>query len=461
MKISATPPDELTLFLYFVVTDNDLLRNALSSVLGVSSDTDSVDLNDMTEEEATRLDNELGQIFQSMKKSGTKKKSKKERIIATTVMHFRIRVLDLIESYLKSAPSMEICLEIMLALFGMVELCVDAELKPLSDRLDKVLAKLLSLRNFESVANVNEEHLCKLLDGLMQRKVNPAVVEVFHKLLSKSVAFIVSNLHLIAAQNGSVLAAITKYATEFLDTRNPNMNFVLLKDIFKLRWNGIWSIGVSMAEHGFDSTNQNLRPLRRMQLFDLLGQLFKNHGFIKQNSESIGKWSRKIVGRVIKYVDGMQQMDKVQPKEFLALTTLLCEIHKCSRNVDILKLNEKFDWTEVGEKVQNIRRKIVLLSLDSYQAFCRLNGMKVVKKTEVRVADRNGHSTVVENGSTSTSNKKQKRKPQASSDDVEEETTKANKKQKKLSKEERLRIASEGLNGISFASVSVDDVEME
>jgi len=340
---------------------------------------------------------------------------------------------------------------------------VDSEMKPLSDRIDKVLAKLLSLRNFGNVANVDEDHLCKLLDGLMQRKVNPAVVEMFNKSLSKSVAFIVSNLHLVAEQNGSVLTAITKYATEFLDMRNPKMNFVLLKDIFKLRWIGIWFMGMSMAEHGFDSTNQNLRPLRRMQLFELIGQLYKNHGFIKQNAELIDKRSRKIVGRVVKYVDGMQQMDNVQPKEFLALTTLLCEIHKCSRNVDILKLNEKIDWKEIGDKVQNIRQKIVLLTLDSYQTFCRLNSMKVLKKSDVHVAETNGH--INGNGMASTdkhSNKKPKRKLQEQrSDNGEPENAKANKKQKKLSKEERLRIASEGLNCISFASVSVDDVEME
>lgn len=417
----------------------------------------------MTEEEAARLDKGLSAVFQSMKKSNPKKKTKKERIVSTTVMHFRIRVLDLVESYLKSTPSLEICLEIMLSLLNMVELCVESEMKPLSDRIDKILAKLLGLRSFDNVANVEEEHLLKLFDGLMQRKVNPAAVEIFSTLLSKSVAFIVSNLHLVAEQNGSVLTALTNYATEFLDTRNPKMNFVLLKDIFKLRWNGIWFIGLSMAEHGFDSTNQKLRPLRRMQLFELLGQLYKNHGFIKENSELIGKQSRKIVDRVMKYVTSMQQMDKVQPKEFLALTSLLCEIHKCSRNVDILKLNDKIDWKEVGEKVQNIRQKIVLLSLDSYQTFCRLNGMKVLKKSDVHAADTNGHG-IVENGIAPTDeqcNKKKKRKVSESTDNVKQETAKMSKKQKKLSKEERLRIASEGFNEISFASVSVDDVKME
>ncbi|KAJ6625239.1 Myb-binding protein 1A, partial [Pseudolycoriella hygida] len=441
-------------------TANDQLRNALSTVLGIDGDTDSVDLDDMTEEEAARLDKGLSAVFQSMKKSNPNKKSKKERTIATTVMHFRIRVLDLVEIYVnvKSPPSMEICLEIMLALFGMVELCVETEQKQLSERIDKVLTKLLAVRHFENVENVNEDHLHKILDALIQRKVNPAAIETYNKLLSKSLTFIVSNLHLAAQQNGSVVSAITNYATQFLNTRNPTMSFTLLKDIFHLRWIGIWLIGVAMAEHGFDSTKQRPRPLRRMQLFELLGQLYKNHGFIKQNAELIKKRSRKIVGSVVKYLNFMQEMNKVYPKEFLALTALLCEIRKCAQNADIPKLNETIEWKEVAEKVQNIRRKVVLLSLDSYQTFCQLNNVQVLKKSDV--VERNVE-TINENDDHSAKeniNEKKKRKRQKSLENAE--NVKANKKQKKLSKAERLRIASEGLNGISFSSVLVDDVEM-
>lgn len=85
--------------------------------------------------------------------------------------------------------------------------------------------------------------------------------------------------------------------------------------------------------------------------------------------------------------------------------------------------------------------------------------MKVLKKSDVQIVpDTNGHS----NGVVDHSNKKKKGKvPESVSDNSEVENAKANKKQKKLSKEECLRIASEGLNRISFASVSVDDVEME
>lgn len=417
----------------------------------------------MTEAEAERLDKGLSAVFQSMKKRSTKKKSKKERTIATTVMHFRIRVLDLIESYLKSMPSMEICLEIMLALFNMNELCLDSDLKPLVDRIEKVLLKLLSLRNFENATNVKEEDLCKLLTELMDRKVNPAKVDTQNKLLSKGVAFIVSNLHLLEGKDDSVLSTITKYATEFLDKRNPSMNFSLLKDIFKLRWIGVWIIATSLVEHGLDTKNQNIRSFRRIQLFELLGLLYKNHGFIRQNPKLIDKRNRMIVAQINKYLDCMQQTEKVHQKEFLALVALYCEMYKCNRNVEVLKLNDKIDWKLIGEKVQSIRQKIVLISLDSYQIFCKLIGIVVLKKCDVQPAQQNGHVDS-ENDIQSIDehqNVKKKRKIQQEVVNGEQENVKANKKLKKFSKEERLRIASEGLNGVSFASVSVDDVEME
>lgn len=416
----------------------------------------------MTEEEATRLDKGLSAVFQSMKKTNSKKKSKKERIIATTVMHFRIRALDLIETYLKSTPSMEICLEIMLAMFSMMELCVEGDLKPLSVRVEKVLNKLLSLRNFENVTNVDEEHLCKLLNQLMDRKVNPGIVDTFNKMLSKSLAFIVSNIHLVDNQNDGVLTAMTKYASEFLTTRNPKMNFTLLKDIFKLRWTGVWSIGVSLVEH-LDGKNQNLRSFRRIQLFELLGLLYKNHGFITQDPKALNERNRTIVARISNYLDNLKQTVNVHPKEFSSLVALLCEMYKCSRNVE---LKIKIDWESTGEQVQDIRQKLVLPSPDSYQTFCKLLGIKVTKNSDVQIADRNGHGSV-ENGTSETvehQNNKKKRKLQEAAVDVEQESVKVNKKekkQKKLSKEERLRIASEGLNGISFANVAIDDVEME
>lgn len=411
----------------------------------MQSDNDSIDLDDMTEEEAKRLDNGLSAVFQSQPKRNSKKKTKKERTIATTVMHFRIRVLDLIEIYLKGEPSMEICLEIMLALFNMIELCVDSDLKQLSDRVDKVLGKLLNLRNFENVANVVEHDLCKLLNELLTRKVNAAAVNMFNKLLSKSVAFIVSNVHSVENQNGSVVTAITKYATEFLDTRNPKMSVSLLKDIFKLRWIGVWSIATSLAEHGLVTKKHNIRSLRRIQLFELLRQLYQSHGFIQQNAKAIDQWNGTIVARIVNYLNAMQQMNKIHPKELLALTAVLNEMQKCSHNVDVLGLKEKVNWKLVGDQVQSSRQKI--------------------KQSDVKTTDRNGHGLDNnENGVSSTDehqNVKKKRKVQETAVNGEQDNPKMNKKQKKLSKEERLRIASEGLNGISFASVSVDDVEME
>lgn len=189
-------------------TVSDQLRNAVSTALGatipVDTDADSVDLNDMKDEEAERLDEALSAAFQLMKKSGSsasgnsKKKSKKERTTNTTVMHFRIRVLDLIEIYLKTNAALSITLEIMLALFNMIEYCTDGDLKPLSDKVDRVLKRLLALRNFENVDDVTPVHLRDLLKSLVEKKVNPITLSAHNQLLSKSFGFLISNSQLVS-----------------------------------------------------------------------------------------------------------------------------------------------------------------------------------------------------------------------------------------------------------------------
>ena len=84
--------------------------------------------------------------------------------------------------------------------------------------------------------------------------------------------------------------------------------------------------------------------------------------------------------------------NNVHPKEFSTLLQLLCEIHKCATSAEAPKLNELIDWTFNDKQMQDIRQKVMLVSLKSYQIYCRLLGIEVVKKSEVQTKQKNGHS---------------------------------------------------------------------
>jgi DNA polymerase phi len=102
---------------------------------------ESVDVDDMDEEEGRRLDNALSEAFSMLKGSKTNKKSKKQLNDDRVLMHFRIRAIDLLEIYLKSEhvgteASLSSYIDIMLVLFSLLEYCIrDMHQKPLENRV--------------------------------------------------------------------------------------------------------------------------------------------------------------------------------------------------------------------------------------------------------------------------------------------------------------------------------------
>lgn len=427
------------------------------------TDTESVDLNDMDDAEAERLDVALSTAFKLLKKPATgnnKKKSKIERATQTTVMHFRIRCLELLEIYLKTNPTMSITLEIMLALFNMIEFCTTSDLQSLSVRVDRVLKRLLGIRSFETIDDVSEQQLAELIKSLVEKKVNPVMLSQHNQLLSKSFAFVISNSQQLTKpnskkSNSSTLDLILEYAKEFVRSRNPSVQFNLLQDIFKIRWTGVWQIAQCLAETGLQLST---RSFRRSQVMELLAQMYKNHGFLTQHTDPFNKINRLIEKTLQTYLTFAQNLPQFSPKEFTSVVSLLCEMHRCHK---MQTFKTTLNWTQVGTQIQDIRKKVVLVSIQAYATFCRYLGLKLIKKVE------NGHAEVAvpvsaetvdsdeptQNGTTQHSDDKQNRKRK-----TETATTVDNKKQKKLKKTERLRIASAGFNGFSFGNVSTKEL---
>lgn len=142
----------------------------------IDDDQGSVDLNDMTEEEGKQLDAALSAAFKGIKKTSPSatKKSKSHRIQTTTVMHFRIRVLDLIEIYLQNKPTQLVTIEIMLNLFNMIEFCNENDLKPLQNKVEKLLLKLTAIKQFENdeEGDIDEDNICDFIRLVVEKKVS-------------------------------------------------------------------------------------------------------------------------------------------------------------------------------------------------------------------------------------------------------------------------------------------------
>lgn len=123
-------------FLFCLVGFKDIHKNTSIDVLQ-----ESVDIDDMDEEEGRRLNKALSEAFSMLRGSKTNKKSKKQLNDDRILMHFRIRAIDLLEVYLKSEhvgteASLLTYIDIMLVLFSLLEFCIrDVHQKPLENRV--------------------------------------------------------------------------------------------------------------------------------------------------------------------------------------------------------------------------------------------------------------------------------------------------------------------------------------
>lgn len=434
-------------------TATEQLRSILSTTLGANaaeSDVESVDLNDMDEAEAERLDAALSDAFKLMGKksgsgtTGSKKKTKRERTINTTVMHFRIRVLDLIEIYLKTSPSLVMTLEILLVLVSMTEHCrMNKDLEPLSLRLNHVMRTLLALRQFAKVDDVTEANLAELLNNLLD--AIPNTVDESNSLLSRCMVFLIGCSQVLPAQKANakhpLLDAFRDLMNNFLKSRNTKVSINCFKAIINLRWTGVWQLGQTLVQSSL-LAKENARAFRRTQALDLLQLLFKNHGFIGSLKSEFTKYSASIENGIATYAKWLCNTENVSSKEFDALLTLLTEIFKCSK-----LYKSSMNWKEIGDCVQRLHGAVKTCSHTFYVKFCNQLALVPHPKLKNSGGAVTGNEEKPKNGPL-------KRKATPDNAASAAKTTQDNKKMKKLRKQERLKLASQGLDNISFRATN-------
>lgn len=148
-------------------TVTDKLRLAVSQALGdarMQTDDEDMDVDQIDEEEGKRLDESLAAAFKILKRS-KRSQSKKQEKSAQALTHFRTRVIDLLEIYLETNPSMALVLDMLLPLFAVLEFSIkDAHQKPLEHRVNSCLKKLSgALKRFKDTKDVDEELLTTVL----------------------------------------------------------------------------------------------------------------------------------------------------------------------------------------------------------------------------------------------------------------------------------------------------------
>lgn len=440
-------------------TVTDHLRSVISQALtelGQETDTESVDLNDMKDEEAIRLDVALSGAFKDMvkKTSGGKKKTKLERTVNTTVMHFRIRVLDLLEIYLKSSPSLDNTLNILTDLVPMYEQCAgNKNLVQLTNRLNRVFRTLFSTRVFSNTDDTTEARLYEIFYNTINIKANPAILAEQNKLKINLMTFLIVVSQLLKASEPILLEGMAAGLKQFLESRNPKLQQQCFNHILQMRWVGAWQLGQIIAATSFLDANK-CRSFKRIQALELLTEVYKNTAFIEQRFDDISIFKEKIEKTINSYIQWLVETDSVSSKEFTALLQLITKIHKSSQK----SKKQNLKWPKVFDNIKSIRQYLTLDSVKVYSVFCKTFGIEdtttnqniLVKQSKVNGDTNTSNGNAEETNHPQTNGTGKKRKQSQSSDTEEPSDKRKAKLLKKARKEDRLKMSSVGLDDGSF-----------
>ncbi|SPP89495.1 myb-binding protein 1A [Drosophila guanche] len=129
----------------------DKLRDSVRQALENGDDDDgeasSVDWNDVDEESGKRLDKSLAAIFKVRHQTQQRKKrpTKSDRIHSTSLLHFRVRVLDLVEVFASKKPTLDVILDVFQCVYQVFCRTISVkDQRPLHHASQKLLGKLIA-----------------------------------------------------------------------------------------------------------------------------------------------------------------------------------------------------------------------------------------------------------------------------------------------------------------------------
>lgn len=227
-------------------TMTDVLRSSIQKILykdAMQTDNDEIDVDEIDETEGKKLDAQLAAAFKMIKET-RKSSSKKQKESDQVLMHYRIRVMDLLEMYMESGPSMALALDMLVPIFQLLEFCIkDPHQKPLENRVRACMKKLSTTKKFESVEGVDENALITTLKVMMQEsKLTASVSKEMGDKLADCCIFLIRCSQLSNTSTDAFVQIFVEYLTLFFEKRSCIMQPIFFMRLLQLYWTGTWKL---------------------------------------------------------------------------------------------------------------------------------------------------------------------------------------------------------------------------
>merc|ERR1719237_1944915 len=265
------------------------LKKKLGDALGkhkeesdAEEEEDELDMDDIPEEDMRELDKKLAEAFKAIGGRKDRLTKKKEAMAALAEMHFKLRVLDLVELYLTNKPQPGLLCQVVPALFDALDRAVRAEANSvLVSRLVAVMGKVANLPGKLSKEEVEEagDQLVGVEQELFSRAGSGSVVVA---TLGKTYSRLTTAL-LRLGELGGLSERMEKVYLQALEDFLHNKTCVLPPETFGLamahNWPGCWAIASQLAK---EALKPSLRQFRRVSVLSLLSSVLGNKRLIAE-----------------------------------------------------------------------------------------------------------------------------------------------------------------------------------
>ncbi|XP_043272424.1 myb-binding protein 1A [Venturia canescens] len=466
-------------------TVTDRLRLAVRQALGdasVQTDDEDIDVDQIDEAQGKRLDESLAAAFRILREN-RQTQSKKQEKTAQLLTHFRVRVIDLLEIYIDSGPSMALALDMLVPLFGLLEFCIkDPHQKPLENRVRTCLKKLSAVKRFKDTEGVDAQLLTDVSKLLMEKgERSTAVCQEMGDKLAECATFLIRCVQQADLAVETLVQIYGENLTAFFKKRDCVLPASLFKNALKLVWVGNWQLAPLLVDFAFDDT---IRSFRRSQALEFLTIFYRNNRLIKneENNSIRLTMEKKLYANSLNLLQELTSSfktpheDSTNEKNSLVgkevRQKFVCLLMTLLHVVYFQHLPDAWDWKSIAVAISEYRTN-VSLSNDARSAYIKLATMinapvnittKKNEWTKPALSNRtksngeNGLSEVEtdskteENGMSGKNSKKEiKKKLKIRS------KKKDKQKLKKIARELRAKAMSEGLESFDFSTAKFEN----
>ena len=282
------------------------VTNALGNHAAGDDSESDLEMDEIPEEELNKLDAKLVDAFKALGGRKDKQGKKRAELLKIANMHFKLRVLELIDIYLNHSPKPELIPPIVSSLIQTLDYSIKAgaSKEPLIKRLKSTLSKICAVKFKQEDSTLNPEAgdaIYDTLSGLLDLGSSGSVII---SNLGPIYPRLTTSLLRLCQQCPAKSEALQKLFEDSLNDWLHKSTCLLPNHVFSLamshHWTGCWSLASLLSQAAFSA---DVRQFRRVAALSILSGVLSNKTLRAEQLEQIKELASNVLPSISSEID--------------------------------------------------------------------------------------------------------------------------------------------------------------